>query len=277
MTRALYTFSMKTRLIGLVVLFSSSLALALLPSGAVLEKLDDAYRDRRDFGRFQVAMEGYRKNHAQFPSDPQLGWRVAMASSYLGLRVETDDLAITKAFNDGCLAAASALEADPQCVPCHFWRAVNQVLYAERVGVLKMLFSVKEVREHFRFVADHDPSFMWGASLRFLGIIDWKLPGLLGGDNDRARDYFVKALEYGPNEAMNYQVYHQFLEAEGPKNEFALVVLQKGANLSEPIAERVESYDAWQDLKIILEKRREALRPSLKTASTSDLKRQQTL
>ena len=260
---------MKTRLVLSTVLFFSSLAIPLRGSvtPAEFETLDDAYRDRRDFSRFHVAIAGYRKKYEQTPKDTRGAWRLAMAYSYLGLRVETDESAITQAFDEGRMVAAGALETHPHCIPCHFWRGVNQVLYAERVGVLKMLFSVSEVREHFKFVADHEPSFAWGAAHRFLGIIDWKLPGIFGGDNDRARAHFAKALELGPDEPMNYQVYHEFLESEGLQGEAAWALLQRGAELPPPGRERVESRDAWIEIRALLEKKKESILASPKTAA----------
>ncbi len=213
-------------------------------STAEFQQFDEAYRHRRDVNSFRTALEGYRKIGRQDPTNAGAGWRTAMACSFLGLRVEADEDKIGEAYAEGKEAAHQALRQDPLCVPCHFWRAVNQVLHAKTIGVLKMLFSLKEIREHLKFVADHAPDYHHGAALRFLALIDWKLPGFLGGDNERAKEYFVLALKHGPDEAMNYQTYFEFLQDQGSDETVALEVLRNGAELSLPPVERIESTDA---------------------------------
>ncbi len=224
--------------------FLSFSARAAESDAKVFQPFDDEYRLRRNFSRFQIALNGYRQFVSEMPDSVEANWRLAMACTYLGLRVEKDDDRIKAAFNEGREAALKALEKDPDCVPCHFWRAVNQVLYANRVGILKVLFSVKEVRGHFRFVAEKDPGFLSGGALRFLAIIDWKLPGVLGGDADRAKENFERSLKYGATEPMNYEYYHDFLVDTAEEAE-ADALLKRVASLPEPDLEMIESHDSW--------------------------------
>ncbi len=208
---------------------------------------DNEYLQRRNFNRFQLALNGYREQVEKTPDSVEANWRLAMACTYLGLRVEKDESKIKEAFNEGREAALKAVTKAPDCVSCHFWRAVNQVLYANKVGVIKMLFTVKEVRNHFRFVAEKEPGFLDGGALRFLAIIDWKVPGILGGDNDRARESFELALKHGPNEPMNYEFYHAFLEDRGDGAD-ALALLKRVLLIEEPDANLIESHDSWEKL-----------------------------
>ena len=67
-----------------------------------------------------------------------------------------------------------------------------------------MLYSLQEIESHLNRSADLNPSFAQAGALRVLGVIQQKLPGILGGSNERARDYFERSIAAAPNEPMNY-------------------------------------------------------------------------
>ena len=75
-----------------------------------------------------------------------------------------------------------------------------------------MLFTLGEIRSLLERSYALDPGFAYAGAPRLLGLIDHKLPRLLGGDPDRARRYFEEAIALDPDGPLNYQLYARLLE-----------------------------------------------------------------
>ena len=101
-------------------------------------------------------------------------------------------------FAQGRDAGLAAVALKPDCAECHFWASINMALYGDTVGVFKMLFSLQEIEEHLKQTLKLKPAYVNGGAYRLLGLIEQKLPGILGGSNSRARDYFEKAISIAP-------------------------------------------------------------------------------
>src|SRR6185295_3326687 len=127
-------------------------------------------------------------------SSVEAGWKLAMTCYFTGLRLTHDDAAKEKIFREGVEAATAAAKLAPGCAACEFWAAIDTALLGETVGVFKMLSALGRVKERLHHVIELDPAYAYGGAFRLLGLIDQKLPGFLGGDNERARGYFEKAI-----------------------------------------------------------------------------------
>jgi tetratricopeptide (TPR) repeat protein len=233
------------------------LALALCPAVARaqlgmrspprFEEADRAFLERGDPNRARFAYRSYKALLESNRDDWEAGWRFAMAAYFVGQRLTDDEQTRQHLWAAGRDAGRHALALAPDCVPCHLFTAINMALYGESVGVVKMLFTVGEIRNLLERSYALDPGFAYCAAPRLLGLIDHKLPRLLGGDRDRSRRYFQEAIALDPDGPLNYQLYAELLEDENQIEE-ALRLARRGLAVPMPSADRVEDLSAYAAL-----------------------------
>ena len=98
-----------------------------------LQKGDALYSAREIPQNAQQALEFYKNACTNDPTVDSL-WRISMASHFVGMRYEQDPEKQKQLFKEGKEWGEKALAQDPDCVPCHFWTAVNMALYGQTVG-----------------------------------------------------------------------------------------------------------------------------------------------
>lgn len=232
------------------------LVLFLVVSHANSHPYDDgdrAYRLREDKQKAYQALYWYRKYFKKDPQNIETAWRLSMVCHFVGMRLVQDETQKTALFIEGRDAGRIGVALSPQCSACHFWTAINMALLGETVGPMKMLFSLREVREHLLASAKLDPAYAYGGAYRVLGLIDQKLPALLGGSKEGARKYFKLAIESSVSEPLNYLFLGRLLKDEFHETQEAINVVEKGRQFPEPPAERVESKEAHSELKELYE------------------------
>jgi tetratricopeptide (TPR) repeat protein len=216
---------------------------------------DQAFRERKDPARAMEALKLYRDFYRAAPNDPQAGWRVGIACYFVGIRLTTDKEERKKLYAEGRDAAVAAAKMDDGCAACHFWAAINTVLYGDAVGVFKMFFSLGGVKEQLKASIAHDPAYAYGGAYRLLGQIDQGLPRILGGSAKRARDYYGKAIAVAPDEPLNYLFMARLLDERLDDRVAALEAAKKGLEAPAPGPERLESVDALADLRAFVKER----------------------
>jgi tetratricopeptide (TPR) repeat protein len=226
------------------------------PAAAVsdIEAGDQAYRLRRDPAQAAAALGHYRAAFALAPDDAQVAWRVGMAAYFMGIRNSPTPALKQKLWAEGRDAARRGAEIDPSCAPCHFWTAINMALYGESVGVLKMLFTLKTVRRHLQRSIELDPVYSYCGAARVQGVIDRRLPGMLGGSKQRARQRFEQAIQDCPDEPLNYLFLAELLEHDLHDRARAVQTARQGLAVPSPTGERVESIDCQPKLRHLLER-----------------------
>ncbi|MBI3541936.1 MAG: hypothetical protein HY075_01495, partial [Deltaproteobacteria bacterium] len=188
------------------------------------------------------------------PTEAAAAWRLAMACYFVGFRLTPERDAKAELYSEGRAAAFIAAREHDKCAACHFWGAIDLALLGQAVGALKMLFALGELRDHLKLVNELDPRYAFGGAHRMLGMIEWKLPGILGGSNDRAREHFEKALAIAPDEPLNYLFLARMQAEDLDDHEGAASTARRGLDVPTPPDERLESLEALMDLKQLLEK-----------------------
>ena len=222
------------------------------PDPERFKKADQAFKERRSETRGREALKLYREFYKQSPQDPEAAWRVGMGCYFVGIRLTQDKDEQQKFYTEGRDAGLVGAAIDPNCAPCHFWAAINMALYGENVGVFKMLFSLNDIQDHLKASLAIDPKLAYGGAYRLLGLIKEKLPGLLGGDDDKAKEYFEKAIETAPDEPLNFLFLARLLEERLDDHNGALAIAQKGLKIPTPTPDRLEAIDALKDLQIFV-------------------------
>jgi tetratricopeptide (TPR) repeat protein len=102
------------------------------------------------------------------------------------------------AYDRGRQVAKRAIEKDAKSVGGHFWYAVNTARWGQTNGIVRSLFLLPSVKKEIQTVLDLDPNFTPVYNLA--GNVYYEVPGLLGGDLDRAEQFFRKGLAQDPKD-----------------------------------------------------------------------------
>lgn len=94
-------------------------------------------------------------------------------------------------------------------VPAIFWTAFSWGSYVNitRTDVAG-LADLSKVQALIEFVAEKDPSFYHGGAYLFLGVIEGTTPRSLGGNPDKAKEYFEKCLAINGGKFLMTQLYY---------------------------------------------------------------------
>jgi hypothetical protein len=225
--------------------------LGISPAAAAIDRFaagDAAFLKRADFAQARTALTVYREAYARTP-DSEAGWRLAMGCYFYGLRFVKEDDEKKIIFREGRDAGLAAAKETPNCAACHFWAAINMALYGQTVGVFKMFFSLGDIRDHLKESVRIDPTYANAGAYRLLGLIEQKLPGILGGSDDRARDYFEKAISTSPGEPLNYLFLSNLYKDAFDDQAKALSAAKRGLGVPPPSADRIESLEALVTLR----------------------------
>lgn len=209
---------------------------------------DAAFKERASAEKARAALVQFRKLHQAEPDSFETGWRVALGCYFVGLRLTPPGDERKALFAEGRDAGQRSLKAKSECAPCHFWTAINMALYGQEVGVFKMLFTLGEIRDHLREALRIDPAYASGGAQRLLGKIEEALPGILGGSDDRALDYYLKAVQIAQDEPLNALFLVKLLE-KLDRPEVALAAAKKGAAIPVTDLSRLESLEAKEELQ----------------------------
>ena len=210
---------------------------------------DAAFLQRKDEKKAREALQLYRSAYFDRKSDPEAGWRLAMACYFVGLRLTKESDEKKELFAEGREAGKASVAANSRCAPCHFWTAINIALYGEAAGVFKQVFQLGDVKEHLKASIAADPGYAYSGAYRLLGTIEQKLPGILGGSNHRARENFERAIAISPEEPLNYLFLARLLSNELSRPNEGLEIAKRGLKVSPPTPDRVEAVEAIDDLK----------------------------
>jgi hypothetical protein len=101
-----------------------------------------------------------------------------------------------EAYGRGREAGQRATELAPRNAAAHFWYATNTGRWGQTNGVVRSLFLLSTVREHLDHAIRLDPG-LTGAHV-VAGYVHYEVPGLFGGDLDRAEESFRTALKQLP-------------------------------------------------------------------------------
>ena len=126
-------------------------------------------------------------------------------------------------------------------------------LYGQTIGAVKMLFSLKSIRGHLQSTLKTEPAYAGAGAHRLLGLIEQKLPGVLGGSNARAKEHFERAIQVAPDEPMNHLFLVKLLFEKLKDKNAARVVAKQGLRVPAPSPERIESLGSMKELQEFLD------------------------
>lgn len=226
---------------ALLVSCLASISLAA-DAAALVKQGDEAWAQRMDVAKAQEAANLYEQALAADPKCYEAAWKMARALYRVGDKSPEDaqEVIFEKAVN----AAKKATEISPDDPMGHYWLGVAYGKYGSAKGISKSLSLVDPIKEEMNFVISKDPKFEQGGPQRVLGRLYFKLPGLFGGDNDKAIEYLQEAVKIGPTYYLNQVYLAEALADDGQKDK-AKVMLQEVLTAQAPEGMAPEMAD-WQ-------------------------------
>ena len=101
-----------------------------------------------------------------------------------------------EAYDRGRQAAQRAVELEPKKATARFWFATNTARWGQTKGIVRSLFLLPTVQREIETILELDPTLTAVYSLA--GNVYYEVPGLLGGDLEKAEAMFRKGLGQDP-------------------------------------------------------------------------------
>jgi tetratricopeptide (TPR) repeat protein len=186
-------------------------------SAALLAQADAAYAKREDIPQAKIAMITYERAGVMGSTAAVEGyWKASRAAWWTAEHTESRAEKL-EYYERGMEDAKKALVLNSDAVAAHFWLGGNEGSYGDTKGVMKSLSLVKPIRHEMQEVIRLDEHFSDGGAWRVLGVVDFKVPGLMGGSKSRAKEELEKALAFGPNNPFNHYFMAEYYKTIGDK------------------------------------------------------------
>lgn len=225
------------------------LLLACAPLTAIPMELADKYLEKHSSRETLLqALETYENHLKQNPPTAEILWRYSATCHFLAIRFSAEE-AKKELYDLATQKAKEAYLLDDNCAPCHFWYAINLALLGEERGVFSMISNLPKAKKHLMKVTELDAHYAIAGAYRVLGSIYWKLPGILGGDNELAEKYLKLAVQKEP-QLLNYLFLSKFYAEEvgDKKQALSLATTALTQSRNEEVIENIESKKELQDL-----------------------------
>lgn len=198
----------------------------LLPAQDLLSKADSLFDQRETPDRLSEAVKLLEQEQQTRPGQYPVLWRLCKYLYHQGLHLSSGPVAET--FNKAVNYGERAVKVNPKGVEGHYWLAVAYGKYGEAKGVMKSLSLVSPIKREIYTALRTQREYEGAGAYRVLGRLFFKLPGLFGGDKDKALNYLQKGKELYPSNPLT-RLY-----------------------LAEVLFEKKKSAEAWAELDYLL-------------------------
>ncbi|MCB2193536.1 MAG: TRAP transporter TatT component family protein [Deltaproteobacteria bacterium] len=190
-----------TALLGIACLCLAGTALAA-DTAELIAQGDALYGQRADMAKAKQAAGLYKQALKQDPKSEEAAWKLARTEYWVGSHAPKDQK--QDIFQSGVDAAKQAIAINPKSLPGHYWLGVNYGVYGSAKGVMESLSLVDPIKKEMATVIELDPNYEAGGPYRVLGRLYFKVPGIFGGDNEKAMENLKTAVKKGPHRYLNH-------------------------------------------------------------------------
>ena len=235
-------------------------------STALFDKANTVYNQRKNIEDSKEALQLYETFIEQQPKHVEAHWRASKCAWWVGEH-QQDKKIKSSYFQKGIDFAKKAIELDPNSAQAHYWLSGNYGSFGETKGIMKSLKLLKPMRQELDEVTRINPDFEEGGVYRVRGVMDYKVPGLAGGNKKRAGVQLLKAYSYNKKNPFHLYYLSEYYKVSKKyqKSKELLLVLK---NLTEkdltPVADQA-------DLKLMQEKGKILLQAVQKSSGDSRL------
>lgn len=190
----------------LMVLFFSVISLYSASPDTVelMAAADRLYLEREDLNKAFQAYEKYKEALKGEPGRYEALWKAVRTAFYILEVLKNDRVERREPIvNEAIRYAKKAVEVNPGGVEGHLWLGVIYTKYGEVKGVLKALFLVRPTKKEMYKVIEINDAYEGAGAYVVLGRVFAKVPGLFGGSNNKAREFYEKARKMCSTNTLN--------------------------------------------------------------------------
>lgn len=173
-------------------------------TAASMAAADQLYLEREDLNKAFQAYEKYKEVLKVKPGEYEALWKSVRTAFYILEVLKNDRVERREPIvNEAIKFAKQAVEVNPGGVEGHLWLGVIYTKYGEVKGVLKALFLVRPTKKEMYKVIEIDDTYEGAGAYVVLGRVFAKVPGLFGGSNNKAREFYEKARKMCSTNTLN--------------------------------------------------------------------------
>ena len=178
---------------------------------------DKLYSSRGELAHNQAALQAYENALHEDPASFEALWKASRAAWWTGteLKVRSERLDV---FNRGIALGQKAVQVHPDAVEGHFWLGSNYASYGNTKGAWTSLMLIHRIRAEMEQVLRLDPRYLAGGADRILGILDYKVPGMMGGDKARGLRHLQASLDVDPQNPVTTYYLAECYDSLGEKD-----------------------------------------------------------
>jgi tetratricopeptide (TPR) repeat protein len=123
-------------------------------------------------------------------------------------------------YKNGMEYGKIGISIDPNNIESQFWTGVCMGLFGDEQGILNSFFLLGSLETSIEKSLKLDESYFYGGPLRVAGLFYHRIPSwpISKGDNNKALDYLLKALKFGPEFCLNHLYISYIYKALNQKN-----------------------------------------------------------
>lgn len=180
------------------------------PKDPICKGVLDIWWDHREDLQNQKVIANYLSTKPKVPNDFEISWKTARLVYFIGnYGYGENNFVNTKAgaelFHYGAEAGKQAMKLEPNRVEGYYWYAIDLGSYGLAKGIIASAANAKEGMRALAKAMSIDPKYQWYGSSRILGRYYQELPGLFGGDKEKALQLMKSATEKAPEFRNNWE------------------------------------------------------------------------
>jgi tetratricopeptide (TPR) repeat protein len=144
----------------------------------------------------------------------------------------------------GIKSCQLVLQAEPDNILAHYINGILNGFYGQYLDSLGSFSYFTIMEDELQWVLDHQADFDYGGAYRVLGRYYSRLPGIFGGDDDKAENYYFMARKLFPEYLLNEVLLGELYMQEGRLDE-ALEILQPVLQSTAPPPDLASEWHMW--------------------------------
>ncbi len=208
------------------------ITLLLLPITLFAESASDwirqgdvLYEKRGELAHSLEALRVLENAVKEDPSSYEAQWKASRAAWWAGTILKDRDARL-KVFQRGIALGQKAVRIKADAVEGHFWLGSNYASYGNTKGAWTSLMLIRRIRASMEQVLQLDSRYLAGGADRILGILDYKIPGVIGGNKTRGLKHLLTSLAIDPENPVTTYYLAECYQSMGDK-EKARATLKK--------------------------------------------------
>ena len=174
-----------------------------LDSCSLMSQAEYLFMQREDMAKARESAEYYRKVLSADPDSLSASLRLARVLVYIGAQCNTPEEE-SQYYQEAIDVSRQASKLHPGKPGPHYWLGMACGLMGAANGGIGALPYIDEAKQQMAKVMKLDPDYDYGGAYRILGRMYALLPGIVGGDYDKAEQMLSKACKIGPQYLLNH-------------------------------------------------------------------------